>query len=68
MLQRSLHVAMSWISTHALTWSATNGEVICCIPDEDFNSRTHVECDISAGWALAKMQEDFNSRTHVECD
>ena len=34
---------------------------------EDFNSRTHVECDKSAGDDVEEL-ENFNSRTHVECD
>ena len=34
---------------------------------QDFNSRTHVECDcFPRHGANAKM--NFNSRTHVECD
>ena len=33
------------ISTHALTWSATNSESENEIAITDFNSRTHVECD-----------------------
>ena len=54
------------ISTHALTWSATDGNNRE-IPVTDFNSRTHVECDICEN--LPQFAElDFNSRTHVECD
>ena len=33
----------------------------------DFNSRTHVECDVFAGIQTADRKH-FNSRTHVECD
>ena len=33
----------------------------------DFNSRTHVECDIVPVFHVAQIFH-FNSRTHVECD
>ena len=125
--------ATSFISTHALTWSATDGVVECddyvkisthaltwsatarrihgaanrefqlthsrgvrqfrhvlrtsphtfqlthsrgvrrayLYPDlisiVDFNSRTHVECDIVPVFHVAQIFH-FNSRTHVECD
>ena len=35
-----------WISTHALTWSATNPSLETILPSLNFNSRTHVECDV----------------------
>ena len=34
------------ISTHALTWSATLCDFVESIIKSDFNSRTHVECDV----------------------
>ena len=60
-------IAAAEISTHALTWSAT-GKFVCrhqrCW---NFNSRTHVECDLKY-LCIALTPQDFNSRTHVECD
>ena len=38
-------VAHLAISTHALTWSATTNGKVRGGPFDDFNSRTHVECD-----------------------
>ena len=55
------------ISTHALTWSATEGWVDLPRLHENFNSRTHVECD-SPPLHLHTIPRHFNSRTHVECD
>ena len=55
------------ISTHALTWSATSAISQYLGGTNNFNSRTHVECDF--GFALFRgIPSDFNSRTHVECD
>ena len=34
---------------------------------QNFNSRTHVECDESVDY-IAPLIVHFNSRTHVECD
>ena len=39
------HLFDDTISTHALTWSATNPPHYACTGLSDFNSRTHVECD-----------------------
>ena len=33
----------------------------------DFNSRTHVECDV-LNFSRNAVAIHFNSRTHVECD
>ena len=33
----------------------------------NFNSRTHVECDLHSN-GKTPFAADFNSRTHVECD
>ena len=55
------------ISTHALTWSATDASAEWALIALNFNSRTHVECDAKTKlYELAKI--NFNSRTHVECD
>ena len=77
-----------WISTHALTWSATEYLPFCTAtirfqlthsrgvrppilgsrsPNSYFNSRTHVECDVSTLNSISILLH-FNSRTHVECD
>ena len=78
-----------YISTHALTWSATEtavglsygtlfqlthsrgvrrATITVTIDDaSDFNSRTHVECDVKSKNTRLRL-ENFNSRTHVECD
>ena len=61
-----LQIAHFQISTHALTWSATCSVEFQGNP-QDFNSRTHVECDLS-NWFLVDSTYHFNSRTHVECD
>ena len=55
------------ISTHALTWSATHMCIRQCAKVTNFNSRTHVECDIGCDTMKSK-HINFNSRTHVECD
>ena len=39
----------------------------CCYEVNDFNSRTHVECDVEIQ-AQQPRTFYFNSRTHVECD
>ena len=56
-----------WISTHALTWSATATETRDMMIAIDFNSRTHVECDGTLK-ICQRTGGNFNSRTHVECD
>ena len=38
------------ISTHALTWSATDVELMARNESYDFNSRTHVECDVTGAF------------------
>ena len=55
------------ISTHALTWSATPQFFVKWSNVNNFNSRTHVECD---NFCLLTDTNgiNFNSRTHVECD
>ena len=45
-MERTFFAISLKISTHALTWSATAGTVKIPVRDQDFNSRTHVECDI----------------------
>ena len=55
------------ISTHALTWSATGCAPTRKSEHRNFNSRTHVECDMTAPYVPISLP-DFNSRTHVECD
>ena len=41
-----LYLQQIQISTHALTWSATIATAPPGAPKRDFNSRTHVECDV----------------------
>ena len=55
------------ISTHALTWSATMMDSDGTTRRTHFNSRTHVECDLSITGRFFYVK-NFNSRTHVECD
>ena len=55
------------ISTHALTWSATGAMEDGELKTVDFNSRTHVECDMIFAFSCRTV-DNFNSRTHVECD
>ena len=55
------------ISTHALTWSATQSNPCLYGTDFNFNSRTHVECD-TLSFPETAASSNFNSRTHVECD
>ena len=55
------------ISTHALTWSATTMWEDLGEDAVNFNSRTHVECDM-LNYQAEIANYDFNSRTHVECD
>ena len=57
----------STISTHALTWSATSAISQYLGGTNNFNSRTHVECD-DAFFDGTLDEFNFNSRTHVECD
>ena len=57
----------SFISTHALTWSATAHAVQMPACPGNFNSRTHVECDCYL-LHISINRMNFNSRTHVECD
>ena len=43
------------------------GLIDVCPGCKNFNSRTHVECDL--GYITSKdLLDNFNSRTHVECD
>ena len=43
------------------------GLIDVCPGSKNFNSRTHVECDL--GYITSKdLLDNFNSRTHVECD
>ena len=51
--------------THSRGVRQITGNCACLF--KDFNSRTHVECDVLP---LGSRQSDwnFNSRTHVECD
>ena len=55
------------ISIHALTWSATNISVGCLITDQNFNPRTHMECDLDCH-KRRKQPYYFNPRTHMEYD
>ena len=58
--------ALEYISTHALTWSATT-LALKYNPLSNFNSRAHVERDVIIVMALVNLI-DFNSRAHVERD
>ena len=60
-------ITRTYISTHALTWSATLSFPRPRYVSRHFNSRTHVECDYLIDICLLVGQY-FNSRTHVECD
>ena len=51
----------SGISTHALTWSATESSAIRWRNRTDFNSRTHVECDKDA----SEMWDHNRISTHA---
>ena len=53
------------ISTHALTWSATGALYGAPRPPINFNSRTHVECDIGI---FVVDGDGYIISTHVECD
>ena len=55
------------ISIHALTWSATQEGQESDPPTDDFNPRTHMECDNCLPY-IAVSCRDFNPRTHMECD
>ena len=58
---------MKYISTHALTWSATFLKAQLPVRLYDFNSRAHVERDVPTAYMVAE-NKDFNSRAHVERD
>ena len=60
-------MAVTAISTHALTWSATKMALLLQQKWKYFNSRTHVECDLREP-VIGPLRSNFNSRTHVECD
>ena len=61
------HTWMEEISIHALTRSATKYQQQRCGYLDDFNPRTHEECDPKA-LRPGRAVEDFNPRTHEECD
>ena len=60
-------IKTQFISTHALTWSATREIMTFTKKWLNFNSRAHVERDITfvINWITF---ENFNSRAHVERD
>ena len=66
-MERDKHRTKKIISTHALTWSATYSKRWAYIPRRHFNSRAHVERDLSVLSSVAGLP-DFNSRAHVERD
>ena len=62
-------IATLSITTFQLTHSrgVRLGEYAVMWNKRNFNSRTHVECDL--GYITSKdLLDNFNSRTHVECD
>ena len=65
---REVAVLYIVISTHALTWSATQKEFPVKNDITDFNSRAHVERDHLMRADVIKTEHNFNSRAHVERD
>ncbi|KRK12596.1 hypothetical protein FD51_GL002729 [Lacticaseibacillus zeae DSM 20178 = KCTC 3804] len=38
------------------------------VKGQDFNSRSHVDCDATYDAGETLNYDDFNSRSHVDCD
>ena len=55
-----------WISTHALTWSATDFARFAAQPEKFQLTHSRGVRPLAAGFAY--LYQNFNSRTHVECD
>ncbi len=60
-------ITIGAISTHALTWSATESFLTAQNIVTNFNSRAHVERDERHAVSVG-LSNHFNSRAHVERD